>query len=129
MSIIYKEATKNNKVRFNLGNGEVTVCDLWAYSLEKLDLLYTTLYSELEQLNKTSLLKPKTDHSKLLELKLAVVKDVVETKLAEKEARELKVLREQQASVIREKLAIKADQALDSLSEEELRKQLAELEG
>ena len=125
---IYKEAVKNSNVRFNLGNGEITVVDLWYYSLERLDSLYTELYSELEATNKASLLKPKTDTSKLLELKLEVVKDVVETKLAEKEAKELKVFNEAKASVIREKLAAKKDRVLDTLSEEELLKQLADLE-
>jgi hypothetical protein len=125
---IYKEAVKNSKVRFNLGNGYVTVVDLWHYSLERLDALYTELYSELEATNKASLLKPKTDTSKLLELKLEVVKDIVETKLAEKEAKELRAFNEAKANIIREKLAAKKDQALDTLSEEELLKQLADLE-
>lgn len=125
---IYKEAVRNPQVRFNLGNGLVTVLDLWYYPVEALDKLYTELYSELEATNKASLLTPKTKVTNLLQLKLDIIRDVVETKLAEKEAKELKVLREMQANTIREKLAAKKDQALDSLSEEELLKQLAELE-
>lgn len=125
---IYKEAVRNQQVRFNLGNGLVTVVDLWQYTVEALDKLYTSLYAELEETNKASLLTPKTKVTSLLQLKLDVVKDVVETKLAEKEAKELKALREIQANTIREKLAAKKDQVLDMLSEEELLKQLAELE-
>lgn len=125
---IYKEAVRNQQVRFNLGNGLVTVIDLWYFPVEALDKLYTELYSELEETNKASLLTPKTRVTNLLQLKLDIIKDVVETKLAEKEAKEIKALREMQANTIREKLAAKKDQALASLSEEELLKQLAELE-
>lgn len=125
---IFKEATKNPNVRFNLGNGDVTVCDLWQYSLERLDSLYSSLYQELETTKQVSLLKPKTTASDLLDLKLAVVKEVVETKLADKEAKTLKASKAEQARVIREKLAAKRDAALDAQSEEELLKQLESLE-
>ena len=124
----FKEATKNPNVRFNLGNGEVTVCDLWQYGLERLDSLYSSLYQELETSKQVSLLAPKTTSSKLLELKLSVVKEVVETKLADKADKEAKVIRADQARVIREKLAEKRIQSLDTLSEEDLLKQLEDLE-
>lgn|SRR5574343_300113 len=125
---IFKEATKNPNVRFNLGNGEVTVCDLWQYSLERLDSLYGALHQELETINQTSLLKPKTTAGDLLALKLAIVKEVVETKLSEQEAKALKVKNAEQARIIREKLAEKKLAELDTLSEEELLKQLESLE-
>lgn len=125
---IYKEATKNKQVRFNLGNGEITVVDLWHYSLEKLDTAYSILCTELENIERTSLLKPKTDIAKLLELKLAIIKDVVETKIAEKQAKELRTLQLDRARIIREKLALRKEQALDSLTEEELLKELEQIE-
>ena len=125
---LYKEATKNPKIRFNLGNGDITVCDLWAYSLERLDSLYSLMHQELENSKQVSLLKPRTDASKLLEVKLAIVKDVIETKLADKQAKEAKALKAEQARVIREKLANKRDAAMDALSEEDLLKQLEALE-
>lgn len=124
---IYKEATKTN-LRFNLGNGEVTVCDLWHYGLEKLDSYYSQLVEELEQSTKTSLLKPKTNASKILELKIAIVKDVVETKLADKAEKEAKAFKQSQAKLIRDKLAEKRVQALDTKSEDELLAMLETLE-
>lgn len=128
MSELFKEATKQH-LRFNLGNGEVTTEDLWAFPLAKLDASYSQLHQELELNKQVSLLSPKTTGNKLLELKLEIIKAIVETKLADKEAKETKALRAEQAEVIREKLAAKKGQALDALSEEELLKQLAELEG
>jgi len=82
----------------------------------------------MEASKQTSLLKPKTDTSKLLELKISVIKEVVETKLTDKQAKETKALRANQARIIREKLANKKEASLDALSIEDLEKQLAELE-
>lgn len=124
---MYKEATKQS-LRFNLRNGEVTTEDLWHYGLERLDSLYSTIHQEIENSKQASLLKPKTNASKLLELKLAIVKDIVETKLADKQAKESKALKTEQARIIREKLANKRDAAMDALSEEDLLKQLEALE-
>lgn len=124
---IFLEATKQH-LRFNLGNGEVTTEDLWSYSLERLDNAYSVLHRDMEASKQTSLLKPKTDTSKLLELKLSVIKEVVETKLADKQAKETKALRANQARIIRKKLANKKEASLDALSIEDLEKQLAELE-
>lgn len=124
---IFLEATKQH-IRFNLGNGEVTTEDLWSYSLERLDSAYSVLHRDIEASKQISLLKPKTDTGKLLELKLSVIKEVVETKLADKQAKETKALRANQARIIREKLANKKEASLDALSIEDLEKQLAELE-
>lgn len=124
---IFLEATKQH-LRFNLGNGEVTTEDLWSYSLERLDNAYSVLHRDIETSKQTSLLNPKTGTSKLLELKLSVIKEVVETKLADNQAKETKALRANQARIIREKLANKKEASLDALSIEELEKQLAELE-
>ena len=52
----------------------------------------------------------------------------VETKLADKQAKETKALKANQARIIREKLANKKEASLDALSIEDLEKQLAELE-
>lgn len=128
MSELFKEATKQH-LRFNLGNGDVTTEDLWEFPLTRLDAAYSQVHQELEQSKQVSLLSPKTTNNKLLELKLEIIKAVVEAKLADKEAKETKALRAAQAAVIREKLAAKQGEALDSLSVEELEKQLAELEG
>lgn len=124
---LFKEATKQS-LRFNLGNGEVTTEDLWHYGLERLDSLYSTIHQEIENSKQASLLKPKTNASKLLELKLAIVKDIVETKLADKQAKDLKELKANKARIAREKLANKQDAALDDLSEEDLEKYIKSLE-
>lgn len=122
---IFLEATKQH-LRFNLGNGDVTTEDLWSYSLERLDLAYGNLCKLAEQ--KPSLLSSRTSEDKRLALATQVIKEVVETKLADKQAKETKALRANQARIIREKLANKKEASLDALSIEDLEKQLAELE-
>ena len=122
---IFKEATKQH-LRFNLGNGDITTEDLWSYSLERLDLAYGNLYKLTEQ--KPSLLTSRTSEDKRLALATQVIKEVVETKLADKQAKETKALRANQARVIREKLANKKEASLDALSIEDLEKQLSDLE-
>lgn len=126
---IFKEATRNPLVRFNLGNGDVTVCDLWQYNVDKLDQLHSHLSAQLSVTKAVSLLRPKTASSDLLELKLEVVKNVVETKLAEREERANKAKASAQAGLIRERLASLEVETLEGLSKEELLAQLVALEG
>ena len=118
----FKEGTKQH-LRFNLGNGDITCEDLWNFSVERLDGAYSSLHSELEASKQTSLLKPKTSLNLILELKLAILKEIVETKLTDKQAKETKALRANQARIIREKLANKKEASLDALSIEDLEKQ------
>jgi len=124
---IFLEATKQH-IRFNLGNGEVTTEDLWSYSLERLDTAYGVLCDNLDTRMRPTLLAPRSHLTKELELMRDVVKAVIESKLADKQAKETKALRTNQARIIREKLANKKEASLDALSIEDLEKQLTDLE-
>ena len=124
---VFKEATKQHLI-FNLGNGVVSTEDLWQYPLEKLNTLYMELHKLKEDSCGVSLLATKSSNTQKLELQLDVIKEIVEDKLAEKEAKRLKQEKAEQARILREKLANKKLAALDNLSEEEMEKRLAELE-
>lgn len=116
---MYKEAVQL-KVRFSY-KGQISLEDLWDLSLAALDKIYSELSSEYRNLQQDGLLAKPTRESELLKLKLALVKDVFETKqnaaeeakqAAEKSARKQKIL---------EILSDKEDEGLKNLSADELR--------
>lgn len=126
MSDLFKKALQAH-LRFNLGNGEVNTEDLLSYHEDKLDVLYSSLYETLQSSQKVSLLSTKSNANKTIELKMAIIKEIVEDKLAVKLAKETKAIKAEKARVLREKIAAKKDIALDELSIDEMEAQLAEL--
>lgn len=125
---IYKQAVFSG-LRFNLGNGEVTVCDLPYFTLENLDAAYTKLHQELESSSKATLLRPKTKITEALELKMAIIKDIVETKQSEDEIAKQRQEKSILASKIREELALRKERALGEKPDDELLALLNELDG
>lgn len=125
---IYKVATKNPNIRFNLGNGEITVCDLWRYSLDKLDQLYKDLHTELNSTPNVSLFDNKTFNNEILELKIAIVADVFKTKFDELQALRNKEANLAKAKLIREKLYDKEIEDLVALDAETLFNRLKDLD-
>ena len=80
------EKALRNKYRFHL-NGSLSVEDLWDLTVGRLDLIYQSLTKEKKDSKGASLLTPKTKANQILKDKIAIVKYIVETKLAEQEAR------------------------------------------
>ena len=116
------------KLRFKVGNGNVSAEDLWDLTLEQLDLLAIAYDKELKDQTGTSFIKPKVNRTAPVQLKFDVVKYVIETKLAENEARRVRSEKLAKRSQILELMAKKELSSLKSKSLDELQKELDALE-
>ena len=85
------------------------------------------LNAKLKVCKEESLLSPKENENAELALRVAIVRRVVEVKLAEATAHELKAEKKAKRQKILSILAEKQDGALASKSEEDLKKMLEEL--
>lgn len=125
MKNLFEVATRN-KFRFTF-RGMVSVEDLWDLNLEQLDEIYKSLSAEKKKANEESLLKTKTREQEILEIKIEIVKHIVEIKLEEIDNRQqAKVNREQRQRIL-EILNEKESQDLKNKSPEELKAMLENL--
>lgn len=120
------EYAVRNKLRFPY-KGNATVEDLWDLNVNALDDIYKTLNTQKKQADEESLLQTRSKEDKVLEVKINIVKHIVEVKLAESEAaakaRENKQEREKIMAII----ADKQDEALHNMSIEELQQKLNQM--
>ncbi|MCK9458789.1 MAG: hypothetical protein M0R80_04055 [Proteobacteria bacterium] len=122
---IFEQATRN-RIRFPY-KGIVSVEDLWDLSVQELDKIFKFLNKSLKTSEGESLLGTKNKADTDLELQIAIVRHIVEVKLAEMTARELEKEKKQKRQKIMGILVAKQDEALQSLSEADLKKMLDEL--
>lgn len=114
---MYKQASRV-QLRFDV-KGLCTVEDLWELSVKELDSVYGKLRAEQKSREQDSLLKVnKADD--ILDLKIAIVKDIVETKLAEAEKKEEANAKAERKKKILAIIAEKQDEELKGKSAEEL---------
>lgn len=123
---IFEYAAKN-KIRFPY-KGLITVEDLFDLSVENLDLIFKTLNSQLKQVKEDSLLNTKTKEDKELDVKIEIVKHIVNEKLEDQKARLQAKERKEQKQKILEILQIKKNEELQKKSPEELIKMLEEMD-
>lgn len=117
------EAATRKKFRFPY-NGMISTEDLWDLPVEKLDGIYKKLCKEKKNDEEDSLLTPATRDTDLSD-RIEIVKTVVAYKLevAEKAQKAAETKRKNQR--IMELIAEKKDEALKSLSVEELEKMIS----
>lgn len=123
---MYKQAAQM-KLRFATSRGNVTVEDLFDLSLQNLDKIAVALDEELSKSPKKSFIQAVNPETKVIELKFNIVKDVISTKLTEKQEKEQAKEKAAKKQQLVEILARKQAQNLENLSEEELQKRIAEL--
>lgn len=122
---IFELATKK-RLRFP-HNGVIDTEGLWQLSVTKLDAIYKVLNAEAKQTKEESLLDTKTAKDEELELKIEIVKHIVKTKQEESKALKDAVTKKEEKQKLLNILDRKENEALESLSAEELRKKIAEL--
>jgi hypothetical protein len=114
------------KLRFT-HKGLCTVEDLWDIPLQSLDLIFKDLNIKLKAQKEESLLETRSKEDEILDLKIAIVKHIVEVRLAEQKARK----EQADKSVKKQKLlgiiAEKQDNVLRGMSVDELTKLVDEL--
>lgn len=119
---IFKYAAKK-ALRFPY-KGVATVEDLFNLDMGSLDMVYKTLKKQQKASDEESLIEEKTTEDKNLEIKLAIVKEIFEDKKAAAEKAKRIVANKAKNQKILEILAKKENEALESMSEDELKAQL-----
>src|SRR3989337_2369182 len=90
------------KLRFNY-RGLCSVEDLWDLPVKALDSVFKELNAESKTQKEESLLKEKSQADEILDLKIAIVRHVVEVLLQEKEARERHARKQKLLGIIEDK--------------------------
>lgn len=122
---IYKQAIRS-KLRFQY-RGQISTEDLWSLPLPALDAIYKVLNAEIKQSKEDSLLVIVSKDTAELDLKIAIIKDVVATKQeAKKAAEEESKLRAEKVKIMTA-LANKQEDAIQNMNEDELAQKLAEI--
>lgn len=113
------------KLRFPY-KGSISTEDLFSLGLTDLDFLYKTLTTREKEISGDGLIKKANPAAKVLELQIAVVREVFDYRQAEINAKKAKAEARQQNAYIRELIAEKENEALKSKSIDELRNMLTE---
>lgn len=121
------------KLRFSTQKGLVTVEDLWDLPLSSttnnaanLDDIAKDLFTQLKDTS-ISFVKKEQKCSEVIKLKFDVVKHVIDTKLAEQEAAEVKAVNKEKKQQLLALIAQKENDKLAGTSLEELRKMVDDL--
>lgn len=125
MSDIFEQASRG-KTRFAY-KGQITVEDLWDLTAQELDAIFRYYNSKLKAEKEEGLLVPKNVMTSDLELKVSLIRRVVEVKLAEAKEKELSVENDAKKRRILDILARKQDDALINKSEDDLKRMLETL--
>lgn len=126
MSGLFERATRQ-KLRFKF-RGLLTPEDLWDLDVEDLDAIYQELRGEQKETCEESLIKQPTKATSELNLKVDIVKHIVEVKLDEAERRKSRAENKIRKDRIAAILAEKQDAKLKDMSEEDLQKELESLD-
>lgn len=121
-------AASRAKLRFDSTKGQFSVEDLWDLSLVSLDTLAKSVNKQIKDSESESFIGKKTNANTVLELKLDVLKYVIEVKMTEEDAKKTRVANQQQLTVLKNALANKKADAINNMDEAELAKQIAALE-
>ena len=121
------EIATRTKMRFPF-KGMISVEDLWDLSVQNLDKGFKTLNSQRKEAQEESLLHEKSSADKVLDTQIEIVKYIVNVKLEEQAERIEANKNKEKRQKIMALMAKKDDEALESMSREELQKMLDELE-
>jgi hypothetical protein len=105
----------------------ISVEDLWELSVKNLDAVFKALNAEAKQANEESLLAVKSDEDTILDVKIAIVRYIVNVKQAEAVQREQAAVVRERAHRLQELIAQKKDDELKGKTVEELQAMLSAL--
>lgn len=123
---MYKVASKM-KLRFATVKGNLSVEDLWDLSLTALDKMAVAIDDEISKSSRKSFIAETTPENEVAKLKLNILKDIIDTKMKEKNDKESEKRKQSERNRLLEILAKKEEASLENLSIEELKKKIAEL--
>lgn len=116
------------KLRFKTSRGIISVEDLYDLPLQELDDLHKKYLKEKHSLTEDSLLKTTTTKSSLIDLRLALIKHIVEYKLSLIEDRKSQEIKKAYKQKLLTALDHKEEEELGAKSAEDLRKELEALD-
>lgn len=127
------EKASRQKLRFASARGDLTVEDLWDLPLTSrngfdLNVVAQKANAEVKASGEESFVGESTPASATAVLKLEVVKSVIATKIAERDAEAARKDKRQKRDRLLELLANKEDAALQELTPDQIREQLAALD-
>ena len=125
MNNLFVMATRQ-KYRFPY-KGMISVEDLWDLGPQALDGVFKELNAQLKRHGEESLLSAPSKEVAVIENKIEIIKFILNTKLQEQAAREQAHANAQQRQHIMEIIASKEEDALRSLSADELREMLGKI--
>lgn len=120
------EIAVRSKLRFTF-KGVVSTEDLWDLSVKELDSIFKTLNSQLKQEKEESLLEVKTRQNEELDVKVQIIKYIVQVKQTEELVRLKAKEQKEQKQKILGILSVKKDADLQNKTVEELQAMLNEL--
>ena len=120
------EAASKNKYRYPY-KGMITTEDLWDLTPAQLDIVYKALNKGVSEAQVSSLMHKVTEVDAELLNKIEIVKYIFNAKEAETEARKNDAAKHAKKQRILDILAQKQEDALQNMSEDELKKMLDEL--
>ena len=121
------EIAARRKYRFQF-NGSLTVEDIWDLNPESLDKIFKSLNAQRKHTMEESLLASKSKEDEDLMIKIEIVKHIVSTKLAEREAREAGKARKEQKQKLMALIEEKQNENLKSMPLEQLEAMLKSME-
>lgn len=117
------ERASREKIRFAY-KGLSSVEDLWELPVQELDRIFKSANARLKVCKEESLLGSKSSENAELDLQVAIVRRIVEVKLAEAAEAKNRAERKAKKEKIMSILADKQDDSLRNMSTEELSKML-----
>ena len=120
------EAASKNKYRYPY-KGMITTEDLWDLTPAQLDIVYKALNKGVSEAQVSSLMHKVTEVDAELLKKIEIVKYIFNAKEAEAEARKNDAAKHAKKQRILDILAQKQEDALQNMSEDDLKKMLDEL--
>ena len=121
------EKAARMKLRFVTDKGLLSVEDLWDLSLQQLNRLAKALNKSIKESAEDDFLEETSAEDLIVKLQFNLVLHVLEAKKAEKKERLTASTKKAEREKILGILAKKQDDALENLSEEDLKKKLEEL--
>lgn len=120
------EVAIRNKMRFPF-KGLISVEDLWDLSVENLDKVFKTLNAEVKQVKEESLLDCKTKEDEELDLKIEIIKYIVDIKLQEYKSKLEEKERKDKKQKLMAILQNKQEEDLQNKSIDEIKAMINEL--
>lgn len=122
------EKASRLKLRFITSRGDLSVEELWDLSLTNLDTIARAVNKKLKEQEEESFIAKKSKTNTELELSLEIIKHIINTKQEEAESARLKAEKKSQIDFMKNLLQKKRLDAMESMSVDEIEKQLATLE-